>query len=288
MNSIALKDTKSLFLSDIEAIPLLTKEEEYDLAVKFYEKNDLDAANKLVISNLRFVLKIASEYKSYGFPLMDLVQEGTVGLMHAVKKFDPYKGYRLISYAVWWIRASIHNHIMKFWSNVKIGTTQAQRKLFQKISGAKKRLKLSPENTSAENISELAEHFGVRDSDIEEMEMRIKSRDFSLNSTIVNDDSMTYMDLLNDDAPNHEQLISDAESNNIKVNLLKKGLKQLNTREAKIISDRYLIEKRKTLEEIGQELNISKERVRQVEKKSLEKIKKLLMKDKIITEEANL
>lgn len=288
MNSIALKNSKNLFLSDMEKIPLLTKEEEYDLAVKFYEKNDLNAANKLVVSNLRFVLKIASEYKSYGFPLMDLVQEGTVGLMHAVKKFDPYKGYRLISYAVWWIRARIHNHIMKFWSNVKIGTTQAQRKLFQKISGAKKRLKLSQENSSTNDINELAKHFGVKESEIEEMEIRMASRDFSLNSCIDKDDSMTYMDLLNDNTPSHEQLLSDAESNTIKLDLLKKGLSELNAREAKIVNDRYLTEERKTLEEIGHELNISKERVRQIEKNALEKIKKLLMKDKIIAEEANL
>ena len=113
--------------------PVLSKQEEYEIAVNYHENGDLEAANKLVLSNLRFVMKIAGEYKTYGFPLMDLIQEGTIGLMHAVKKFNPYKGYRLISYAVWWIKARIHGHIMKFWSSVKIGTTQAQRKLFQKL-----------------------------------------------------------------------------------------------------------------------------------------------------------
>ena len=117
-------------MREMEKHPLLSKEEEHALAVRYYETEDLEAANKLVVSNLRFVVKIASEYRSYGFPMMDLVQEGSIGLMRAVKKFDPYKGYRVISYAVWWIRVRIQNHIMKFWSNVKIGTTQSSEKAF--------------------------------------------------------------------------------------------------------------------------------------------------------------
>ncbi|MEM7009713.1 MAG: sigma-70 family RNA polymerase sigma factor, partial [Thermodesulfobacteriota bacterium] len=142
MNAIAVREPLNIFLKEIDKYPVLSKEEEYELAVDYYETKDLEAANTLVVSNLRFVVKIAREYLSYGFPLSDLVQEGTMGLMKAVKKFDPYKGYRLISYAVWWIRASIQNHIMKFWSQVKIGTTQAQRKLFHKIGKAKKELNI--------------------------------------------------------------------------------------------------------------------------------------------------
>ena len=138
--AVATCDSLSVFMREMEKHPLLSKEEEYTLAVRYYENGDLEAANKLVVSNLRFVVKIASEYGSYGFPMMDLIQEGSIGLMRAVKKFDPYKGYKLISYAVWWIRVRIQNHIMKFWSNVKIGTTQSQRKLFQRIEGAKRRL----------------------------------------------------------------------------------------------------------------------------------------------------
>ena len=161
MSTVALSTPINLFLKEADKHPLLTKEQEYDLAVDFYENKDLEAANKLVVSNLKFVVKIASEYKSYGFPLMDLVQEGVLGLMHAVKKFNPYKGYRLLSYAVWWIRAKIHNHIMKFWSNVKIGTTQAQRKLFNKIEGAKRKLGISKGEIDDGDIQRIADHFGV-------------------------------------------------------------------------------------------------------------------------------
>ena len=128
MKALATSDSLGVFMREMEKYPLLTREEEYDLAVKHYEEGDLRAANALVVSNLRFVVKVASEYRSYGFQMMDLVQEGAVGLMRAVKKFNPYRGYRLISYAVWWIRVRIQNHIMRFWSNVKIGTTQSQRR----------------------------------------------------------------------------------------------------------------------------------------------------------------
>ena len=148
MKALALNTSMNLFLKEVENYPLLSKQEEYETAVIYHENGDLEAANKLVLSNLRFVMKIAREYKSYGFPLMDLIQEGTIGLMHAVKKFDPYKGYRLISYAVWWIKARIHEHIMKFWSSVKIGTTQAQRKLFQKLGSAKRKLNISSSNSA--------------------------------------------------------------------------------------------------------------------------------------------
>ena len=136
--AVATCDSLSVFMREMEKTSASLKRRRVRAAVRYYENEDLEAANKLVVSNLRFVVRIASEYKSYGFPMMDLVQEGSIGLMRAVKKFNPYRGYRLISYAVWWIRVRIQNHIMKFWSNVKIGTTQSQRKLFQRIEGAKR------------------------------------------------------------------------------------------------------------------------------------------------------
>ena len=178
--AVATCDSLSVFMREMEKHPLLSKEEEYALAVRYYENKDLEAANKLVVSNLRFVVKIASEYASYGFPMMDLVQEGSIGLMRAVKKFDPYKGYRLISYAVWWIRVRIQNHIMKFWSNVKIGTTQSQRKLFQRIEGAKRRLGITAARMEDDDISRLADHFGVNEEEISRMQTRVSGRDLSL------------------------------------------------------------------------------------------------------------
>lgn len=179
MKAVAVREPIGVFLQEVNKYPVLSKEEEYSLAVRYYEDNDLEAANKLVVSNMRFVIKIASEYISYGFPLADLVQEGAIGLMKAVKKFNPYKGYRLISYAVWWIRAKIQNHIMKFWSHVKIGTTQAQRKLFHKIGRARKDLGINHDDFSESDVNRVAEYFGVRDKDVIDMEMRMASRDFS-------------------------------------------------------------------------------------------------------------
>ena len=278
MNTLALNTPLNTFLAQIKDYPLLSKEEEKSLAINYYENNDLNSANKLVVSNLRFVVKIASEYKSYGFPLMDLIQEGTIGLMHAVKKFNPYKGYRLISYAVWWIRARIHNHIMKFWSNVKIGTTQAQRKLFQKIGNAKKKLKINNDSASAENVSKIAEHFGVKKKDVLEMEIRMASRDYSLDSNIDDTNATTYKDTIVDSSLNQEDVVLGIQDGAINREALSQSLKLLNKREYQIINDRYLSDDRKTLESIGLELGISKERVRQIEKAAIFKLKKAFTK----------
>ena len=205
--AVATCDSLSVFMREMEKHPLLSKEEEYALAVRYYENEDLEAANKLVVSNLRFVVKIASEYGSYGFPMMDLVQEGSIGLMRAVKKFDPYKGYRLISYAVWWIRVRIQNHIMKFWSNVKIGTTQSQRKLFQRIEGAKRRLGITAARMEDDDISRLADHFGVNEEEISRMQTRVSGRDLSLSESPAGEDSATYGDMLHDPSDNQEQVL---------------------------------------------------------------------------------
>jgi RNA polymerase sigma-32 factor len=172
-------------MARVNSLPVLTAEEEFDLAVHFQKEHDLNAAEKMVTSNLRFVVKIAHEYRNYGAKLIDLIQEGNIGLMHAVKKFNPYRGYRLISYAVWWIRAYMQNYIIKSWSLVKIGTTQAQRKLFFKLNQAKKKL----QNLSSKNpeFGEIAESLNVKESEIEEMDIRMNARDLSLDANI-NDD----------------------------------------------------------------------------------------------------
>ena len=274
MGAIAKTTSLNMFLKDIDNYPLLNKDEEYSLAVQYYEDDDLDAANRLVVSNLRFVVKIANEYKSYGFPLMDIIQEGTMGLMQAVKKFNPYNGYRLITYAVWWIRARIHNYIMKFWSNVKIGTTQAQRKMFQKLGSAKRKLNIDSGNLNREDVDRIADHFGVKEKDVVEMEMRMSARDFSLDSSVDNeDDSLTYLDLISCNEKNQEQIVEDIQTESFNEESLTKGLEKLSDREKTIIEERYLSSPPKKLRELGEQFGISKERVRQIENNALQKIR---------------
>ncbi len=275
MKALALNTSLNMFLKEVDNYPLLSKQEEYDTAVNYYKNGDLEAANKLVLSNLRFVIKIAGEYKSYGFPLMDLIQEGTIGLMRAVKKFNPYKGYRLISYAVWWIKARIYGHIMKFWSNVKIGTTQAQRKLFQKLGNAKRKLNIYSSSLNDEEVAKVAAHFGVKEKDVVEMELRHASRDFSLDQNIDSDDgSLNYIDILPDKGINQEQLVEEIEFNSVASEELKKGLENLNERERKVINERFYLENPRKLHEIGAEMGVSKERIRQIEKSALKKLQK--------------
>lgn len=273
MKALAVREPLNIFLKELEKYPVLSKEEEYGLAVRYYEDNDLEAANKLVVSNLRFVVKIASEYISYGFPLTDLIQEGTIGLMQAVKKFNPFKGYRLISYAVWWIRAKIQNHIMKFWSHVKIGTTQAQRKLFHKIGRAKKELEIHSEEMTESEIREVADLFGVKEKDVTDMQLRTASRDFSLDSASSEDSSVTYLDAVSDGRSNQEQIIESLESAELASEGIRSGLDKLTPREKRIIESRYLASPQGKLRELGDEFGISKERVRQIEVQALKKLR---------------
>src|ERR1700739_851128 len=175
------------YLAEISNYPILSREEEYKLAMKYRKKKDLEAARKLITSNLRFVVKIANEYRGYGLNLMDLIQEGNIGLMHAVKRFDPTKGYHLISYAVWWIRAYIHNYIIRTWSLVKLGTTQAQRKLFYKLRSAKHKMDISDETLSSEDYKALADELGVSDESVIEMDQRMGGKDLSLDTKIKED-----------------------------------------------------------------------------------------------------
>lgn len=272
-NAIAVREPMGIFLREIEKYPVLSRDEEYALALRYYEDKDLEAANQLIVSNLRFVVKIASEYVSYGFPLTDLVQEGTLGLMKAVKKFNPHRGYRLISYAVWWIRAGIQNHIMKFWSQVKIGTTQAERKLFHKIGRAKRQLHLDGGNLSEKDAGKVAELFGVKEKDVKDMELRTAARDFSLDSNVTDDNSITYIDTLPVDSPSQEEVLENIETNVLAHRGLEEGLTKLSPREKRVIESRYLSSPQGKLRELGEELGISKERVRQIEVQALKKLK---------------
>ena len=272
--AVVASDSLSVFMREMEEHPLLSKEEEYALAVRYYQNEDLEAANKLVVSNLRFVVRIASEYKSYGFPMMDLVQEGSIGLMRAVKKFNPYRGYRLISYAVWWIRVRIQNHIMKFWSNVKIGTTQSQRKLFQRIEGAKRKLGITATRMEDDDISRLADHFGVKEEEISEMGTRVSKRDLSLSERPAGDDSSaTYGEMLPDPSDNQEQVLSELGFDGLAKENLREALETLSVRQKKVIDERYFTEPPKKLHEIARDLGVSQERVRQIQAESIGKLR---------------
>jgi len=262
--------TLDLYIAEINRFPLLSAEEEFRLAVLLKKYNNVDAAEKLIVSNLRFVVKIAHEYRSYGFKLADLIQEGNVGLIHAVKKFDPYKGYRLISYAVWWIRAYIQNYLIKSWSIVKIGTTQAQRKLFFKLNQTKKELEtLSKKNPE---FDEIASSLGVKDSEVAEMDLRMGSRDVSLNEFIKDQGDNSHIDFLTYEGDDQEvSLIKDEEKNLVRRDIAG-ALAKLNERESYIILNRVMADDPQTLQEIGIKYNISRERARQIEKQALKKI----------------
>ncbi|MGH7807306.1 MAG: RNA polymerase factor sigma-32 [Thermodesulfobacteriota bacterium] len=276
MRELAILDLQNIFLREIEAYPLLSREEEHELAIRYHEDGDFESAKRLVVSNLRFVVKIASEYISYGFPLLDLIQEGALGLMQAVKKFNPYRGYRLISYAVWWIRAKIHNFIMKSWSIVKIGTTQTQRKLFQKLSRAKKQLNIMDAELTDGSLKKVADLFGVKEQDVLSMEMRVASRDFSLDNVSTDDETITYLDSVSDDRANQEELVESMQVAELTQEGLQTGLEKLSPRERYVIERRYLSSPPMKLRELGNEMEISKERARQIEVQALKKLRSVI------------
>jgi RNA polymerase sigma-32 factor len=266
----AVTGTLDLYITEINRFPLLTADEEFKLAVHLKKYGDVEAAEKLIVSNLRFVVKIAHEYRSYGFKLADLIQEGNVGLIHAVKKFDPYKGYRLISYAVWWIRAYIQNYLIKSWSIVKIGTTQAQRKLFFKLNQTKKELEtLSKKNPE---FSEIATSLGVKDSEVAEMDLRMGSRDVSLNEIINDESNSSHIDFLAYKGDDQELALIKNEEKSLVRRDIAGALVNLNERESYIILNRVMADDPQTLQEIGTKYNISRERARQIEKQALKKM----------------
>jgi len=243
--------TLDLYIAEINRFPILTPEEEFKLAMRLKKDNDMEAAEKLIVSNLRFVVKIAHEYRSYGFKLADLIQEGNIGLIHAVKKFDPEKGYRLISYAVWWIRAYFQNYLIKSWSIVKIGTTQAQRKLFFKLNQARKQLEtISKKNPE---FSEIADSLGVKGSEVAEMDLRMGARDLSLNKLIGDDGETSHLDFLTHDGDNQEtSVIKDYERELVEHNI-GGALATLNERERYIIQHRIMLNNTMEIERIVNE-----------------------------------
>ncbi|MDO9516084.1 MAG: RNA polymerase factor sigma-32 [Syntrophales bacterium] len=267
----AVTDSVDLYMAEINRFSILKAEEEFKLAVRFVKEDDMKAAEKLVTSNLRFVVKIAHEYKNYRVKLIDLIQEGNIGLMHAVKKFDPYKGYRLISYAVWWIRAYMQNFVIKTWSLVKIGTTQAQRKLFFKLNQTKK--KLEGISQKSPEFKEIAEMLNVTEKETEEMDLRLTNRDVSLNAALDDEGESTYIDhLVYKGTSQEDALIKKDEMALVKKNIAG-ALEKLNEREGYIIRRRVMADDPETLQEIGDRFNITRERARQIEKEALKKLR---------------
>ena len=259
---MVLDDNIAKYLAQIDKYPLLTPHEEKKLAILYYQKKDVHAAHKLVISNMRFVVKIALEYRHYNVKLMDLIQEGNLGIMMAVKKFNPYKGFRLISYAVWWIRAYIQNFIMKTWSLVKIGTTQLQRKLFYSLN------KVQPETNP-----DMLEDEGRIEKKAKDFENRLRLRDVSLDIPLDDESRESHIDQLVDEHENIEERISKLEEASVLKQTVGRVVKTLPEREQYIINYRVMSDNPLSLQEIGEKYSISKERVRQLEQKALSKLK---------------
>jgi RNA polymerase sigma-32 factor len=277
MNSLQLPvaaDSFEHYMAQIHRFPLLSREEEQQLALRYRREGDLDAAHTLICANLRFVVKIANEYRSYGMKLLDLVQEGNIGLMMAVKKFDPQRGIRLISYAVWWIRAYIQNFIIRSWSLVKLGTTQAQKKLFFKLGQARQAIQRLSGRADA---ADLAEQLTVREAEIEEMSVRLAGRDASLDVELVEGEGYSLLDTLADQRRNQEELLIERETEEQLSGNVRQALTALNARERRIVHDRILAETPRTLQELADDYGISRERVRQLEKQALVKLRGVLV-----------
>ncbi len=275
--SLALINTDSFssYIAEINRIPLLTPEEETELAQHYKKHQDIATAHRLVTANLRFVVKIAGEYRGYRMRMMDIVQEGNMGLMRAVKKFDPDRGYRLISYAVWWIRAYIQDYIIRTWSLVKVGTTQLQKKLFFKLG--KVRGFLDGDAVDSAEINALADG-SDDDAKVRDFCQRLNARDFSLDRSITDSDT-TYLDLLADESADQEDLLLAQEIETNRKTRIAAALKELTPREQEVIGGRFFAGVSKTLQDVGDELGITRERVRQLESNALKKLHKILGAD---------
>ena len=262
------------YMTQINRYELLDRETEQELALRYRLHNDLQAAQRLVCANLRFVVKIANEYRAYGLKLLDLIQEGNIGLMVAVKKFEPQRNNRLISYAVWWIRAYIHNFIINSWSLVKIGTSQARRKLFFKLRQTREMLQQQGETQD----SAIARQLDVSTAEVEEMSVRL-ARDVSLDAELVEGEDICRLDLLESPEQNQEQLLIAQETELNRQQQVRQALAQLSDRERRIVGRRILAEEPCTLQELADQFGVSRERIRQIEKRALERLRTLLQTD---------
>ena len=261
------------YLKKISQFPLLTNEEEKDLAYRWIKNGDTKAAQKLVTSHLRLVAKIAMGYKGYGLPIFDLISEGNLGLMQAVKKFDPDKGFRLATYAIWWIRASVQEYVLHSWSLVKIGTTAAQKKLFFNLRRMRNQLKKYEEgHLSNDQIKSISVDLGVTVDEVKQMEGRVFNQDFSLNTPLNDENQSEWIDQIEDENMDIENKTEKDDELDKRKELFNIAVKTLESRELEILEARRLEEPVKTLEELSQKFSISRERVRQIENKAIKKI----------------
>ena len=264
------------YLAEINKFPMLEADQEYMLAKRFQETGDIEAAHQLTTSHLRLAAKVAISFRHYGLALSDLISEANIGLMQAIKKFDPDKGFRLATYAIWWIKAAVSEFILKSWSLVKIGTVATQKRLFYNLHKIKSKLGLYGETgISDETADYISQKLKVSRKDVLEMEQRL-SGDSSLNAPLSSDSGTNFQEMLVDDDETIEKKLGDSEDLALKKKLLAEALKTLNEREQVILQKRYLTEHPQTLEDLGVEFHISRERVRQIETKAFEKVKKVM------------
>jgi RNA polymerase sigma-32 factor len=275
--SVSTEGNLGRYLREIRKFPMLAPEEEYMLAKRWREHEDPDAAHRLVTSHLRLVAKIAMGYRGYGLPLSELISEGNVGMMQAVKRFDPERGFRLATYAMWWIRAAIQEYILHSWSLVKMGTTAAQKKLFFNLRKLKGQLQAIDEgDLSPENVTKIATELGVPEADVVSMNRRLAAPDHSLNAPLKTDGEGEWQDWLVDDTSDQETDLSERQELGLRRDLLRGAMSHLTERERDILTERRLKEEPTTLEDLSQKYRISRERVRQIEVRAFEKLQKAI------------
>ena len=268
------------YLAEIKKFPILAPEQEYMLAKRFQEHGDPEAAAQLVTSHLRLVAKIAMGYRGYGLPVSELISEGNIGLMQGVKKFEPDRGFRLATYAMWWIRASIQEFILRSWSLVKMGTTAAQKKLFFNLRRMKSKLDAFEDgDLSPENLAKIAKDLGVTEEEVTSMNRRMAmGGDTSLNVPMREDGEGQWQDWLADDSPLQDSVVAEAQEADVRHDMLVEAMDDLNDREKHILTERRLTDDPKTLEELSQVYGVSRERVRQIEVRAFEKLQKAMMR----------
>jgi len=267
----------SSYMKQIKKFPLLKAKEEYMLAKAWKDQGDIKAAHKLVTSHLRLVAKIASGYRGYGLPVSDLISEGNIGMMHAVKRFEPEKGFRLATYAMWWIKASIQEYVLRSWSLVKIGTTAAQKKLFFNLRKIKSKISALDEgDLSPDQVTKIATELSVPEKEVVSMNRRISGSDYSLNSPVSEAGQGEWQDWLEDETQNQEISFAESEEFLIKKNIMNEAFEVLTDREKDIICERQLNEKPLTLEDLSKKYEVSRERIRQIEGKAFEKLQKTM------------
>ena len=268
----------SVYLAQIKKFPILDAEEEYMLAKNWKERGNLKSAHKLVTSHLRLVAKIAMGYRGYGLPVNELISEGNIGLMQAVKKFDPEKGFRLATYAMWWIKAAIQEYVLRSWSLVKMGTTSAQKKLFFNLKKMKKQIAPYEEgDLKKEQVDQISKKLGVKTEEVVNMNRRMMGQEKSLNDPIKDGEKGEWQDWIVSDDLDQELFVSQKQEMDEKKSLLHQSIKILNDREREILEERKLSSEPKTLEELSKKYKISRERIRQIETKAFEKLQKAML-----------